>query len=201
MNQEAVAHDRRRLVEEIKGEVDKYWSETTHYDEVVQKSFELACLQEVLFGAEAVPSGIPPARLPEGKQIDLERIQNLIPWLADVSMPLSLDALLFFFQNREDLPDILHKCDQLNQLTKIVPAGILDRIESVPVEYRPLKNLVDQLLKWLQGNIPLNKVTLDDLPLTPPGDIDRALFPSYDVLLEVKGRPFAFSRIRREIPG
>ncbi len=201
MNQEAVAHDRLHLVEEIKEDVDKYWKEITHYDEAVQKTFELARLQEVLFGPDPVPSDVLPARLPEGTQINLDRIQNLLPWLANVSIPLSLEALLFFSKNRDGLPDILSKCEQLNQLTTILPDGIIVRIESVPVEFRPLKDLVDQLLKYLQNNTPLNMVVLDGLNLTPPSDIDRTLFPSYEVLIEVRGDRFTFGRIRRKVPG
>ena len=201
LNREAVATDRQQIFDEVKEETGHFWENIKHYDQMIQKTFEWAREQEALLGPDSDQSDILPSRLPENIRLEVERIRSLSDKFAHDPISLSMKSLEFLFNNRENLSDILLKCDRLNQLSASLSGLILNRITSIPPDLPLFADLIEQLLKHFQSNIHIKNLIPEGVVLSPPFGIDRTLFSSYEVLIDIKKRIFQLSELEGKFLG
>ncbi len=201
LNQEAVAIDRQKLFDKVKEETGQFWENIKQYDQQIQKTFEWAREQEALGVKHSDQSDALPPRLPENTRLDVERIRDLSNKFTYDPISLSLESLGSLFNKRENLSDILLKCDRLNQLSTSLPNLILNRISSIPPELLPFTDLIKELSKHLQNNIPKKNLIVEDIVFSPPLGIDRTLFPSYENLIDIKTKTSQLSELEGKFLG
>ncbi len=169
LNYEAVESDRRHLHEEIEEENRRFWETAQGYEEQVQKTYEWACSLEKI--AEAVPeaAGIKVPKIEDKVEMDFGRVRQLTERLQSFTADISLDGLVFFFQQQEELPRILETCEQLNRQHSAVPGHLLGKISTLPGEFDNFEKTVAGLAPHLSDDSLLRELAdiTPDLPQPP----------------------------------
>ncbi|MDY0280544.1 MAG: AAA domain-containing protein [Salinivirgaceae bacterium] len=172
-NRDAVAADRTRLFQEIDESNKLFWENQEQYQDRVQKAFILSQEEDALFGGGAC---IDPVRLPAGASIPIDRIRKMAENFQDHPLSISLDAFASLFARRNELPEVLEKCDRLNAMSASIPAAALGGISSAPDGLEFFEEIVAQLAVCLEKDVPLGEISLDSLSLQPPHDFGELTF-------------------------
>ena len=179
LNEEAVSEDRDRLHNEISDLTSAFWEDSDKYKEVIQMTFEWAREHEAVFGTTQDQSETVPPRLPSGVSIEITRIRAIIESLGTAPVGVSLNSLNALCQEKDGLPEILSKCDSLNQLNTSVSTEIMDKLESVPPEIAEFQVLIEKLLSYLEPDILTSQFKLEGVELLPPDNLSDAIISTY----------------------
>ena len=186
INKEAVTNDRESLYKQIENTNSLFWGAAEVQSEMGQRVLEWNQELEALLGHIPEDPKDIPARLPEGAVIDTERIQHLSTRLQNAALSISLDALKAIFKDREGLPGILEKCDQLNRISGSFQGDVFDKVSSVPPELAAFRKLVSELTQYLGSDIPLREMDVESLNPEIFCDLNDCLVISYESLLKAK---------------
>lgn len=170
VNCDAVAADRANLVEQIDKDNQLFWENRGRYEEVVQKVFALAQEEKALCGDSV---SFEPIRLPQGTIIPADRIRKIAGVFRGHPLSISLDALNSLFARRNELPEVLVKCDQLNKLMEAIPADVINKISAVPDGLDVLEDIAAKLAEHLEQDLPIGDIKLDGFEVVPPHDFGQ----------------------------
>jgi very-short-patch-repair endonuclease len=187
VNQDAVSNDRKRLYAEIDGINTHYWENTNEYTAAVQKAFECAQEIEAIFENDPDSNLIPP-KLPKDVSINVDRVKKLADRLGNYTLTISLEALAALFQDRNQLPDVLTKCDELNRLHATLPPEAVATITAVPPEPEPFEKVINQISQYFEEGIPIRNLSMDSVDFSQPDVFDENFSMPYRSFSDLKDR-------------
>ncbi|MDI9570585.1 MAG: AAA domain-containing protein [Pseudomonadota bacterium] len=198
MNREAVAEDRRSLLGQIDQANREFWEHTSEYKDTARKVLALAREEEALFGGHTVE----PIRLPAGTAMPVDRIRQLAQEFHDNPLSVSLDAFSTLFARQGELPEVLEKCNRLNELSASMTAATVAGASSVPNCLADLEAVVRKLAACLEEDAPIGGIALDDVRLDPPHDFGAltyqdilALKSDLTLLVELSAKLLGMGRL------
>lgn len=185
-NREAVSLDRSRLYEEIDERNKAFWNGVSGYGDTIDKAFRLTQEWEALFG-DAPRDDVEPRRLPPGASLDIDRVKELIGLFRENPVTVSLEGLVTLSRGRAKLPSILEQCDELNRAVSSLPPSAIEDISSVPDDLEDFETCIMRLAFCIEPDMPMGKLSLNNVALAAPREISSGLADSYANLLELKG--------------
>ena len=194
VNAEAITIDRDRFYEQIEKANLNFWKNTSEYHDFVRKTFEWIREGEAVCGAGQDLSEITPCRLTPGISIDLNRVRRVTSQLSNTPINVSMDALALIFKDRDRLPGILKKCDDLNQISAKIPTDIATKVQSVPTEISNFNELADRLSQCVEENVPIRDFAIERVKLSPPNGL-LALGTAFQDFKDIQGVRGKLSRL------
>ena len=201
VNQEAIAKDRERSFERIEKSNKAFWETPDGYNELMGQVFEWSREWEAVLGESLKDAEILPNRISDGTGFDSTRMPRLASLLQSTPLPLSLEALKALYQDREKLPDILSKCDQLNQVGAALPDDSLQKVPAVPAELRAFRELIDEISPCLDADSPLSEIDVNGLGFEPVEGLGTNLVLTYESLQDLKERLSKLAELEHKFLG
>jgi very-short-patch-repair endonuclease len=170
LRKEAVETDRERTRQAVEDEFNSFWKQADICEVRQRLTYAWATELEALRTAANCESLPPPRRFPEGRTVSADAIRRLTGAVTADGPSLSLEALAALFQARDQLPEVLRKCDELNRLAAGVPRDLCERVSEVPEELRRLQEIVVRLADATETGAVLAACEIDDLSIDVPAD-------------------------------
>ena len=188
INREAVEKDRNRVYGQIDEANKAFWENAVQYSEMVQKTFAWTQEAEALLGPEAALSDLTILKPPGDFYIDIDRLKRIIEKIAENPIPLSIKSLEALFEQRARLPEIINKCDQLNQLESSLSGEWVKKAGALPADTIAFETIIRELTEALEKNARIVDINIEGLVLSTPELFDDNQSLTYDALLEAKER-------------
>jgi very-short-patch-repair endonuclease len=198
VNREAVENDRAHLYEQIDKTNNEFWKSAVDYSDKVQKTFTWVQAAEALMGAEFALTDFTIPKLPNDLHIDIDRLKNAIVKVADSALVLSIKSLNQLFADRFRLPEIIKKCEQLNQLGEPPSGDMINKAAGLPEDTKSFERLIHRLSGSLEKHARIADIDFEGLNLSTPEIFDGDQTPAYDALSEAKNQLIALVEIEKK---
>lgn len=123
---------------------------------------------------------------PPGASLDIDRVKELVGLFGENPVTVSLEALVTLSRGRAKLPSILEQCDELNRAGSSLPSSAIENISSVPDDLEDFETCIMRLASCLEPDMPMGKLSPNNVAQAAPREIATGLADSYDSLLQLK---------------
>jgi len=171
LREEAIESDRERTRAAVASELKAFLGQTDTSEERTRLTLAWAVEIGALLD-NATREELPAIRrFPADVAIHAEAIRRLAGLVKSDGPSLSLESFGAMFEARDQMPVLLKKCDELNQLGAIIPAEIRGADSDVPDEIDRFGQVVKRLASCTTPGTTLAACTADTLTLAAPDGI------------------------------
>jgi very-short-patch-repair endonuclease len=186
VNRDAVENDRARVYGQVDEANKAFWKNGAKYGEMVQKTFAWIQEAEALLGQGADLSGLTIQKQSSDSHIDIDKLKNLIVKIVDNPLPLSAESFKVLFTERARIPELIRKCERLNQLESSLRGQWVKKKGALNENINEFESIIQKLTGAFEKNVRISDINIGGLELSPP-EICNDIQPlTFDTLLEAR---------------
>jgi len=198
-NQQAIESDKEKIAKNIASQITEFITKQRAYPEKIKKIIRYLELMEGLkergaFNIEEIEECIPsPSYMDSfehfsgfGENFSSKDFENL-----------SLQSLIKLYQKKQDIPGILHACEEINCIT--LEADDLEKVNIGTLKhFDDFKRILERLFSVFDNNIPISRFKVSKVQIEPHG-IHNVIEP-FSELLEIKRKLQVLLKLKPKIP-
>ena len=200
INYDAVARDRERVHNGLEQAGRQFWESAGDYEKLTSLVFEWSCLYETIVADLPEPCAWVPSRVDDTAALDFARFRQMCTNLQSRPLTLSLEGLSTLYETRNDLPQVLDLCEQLNRMGVSVDLPATNATALLPESLDEFSAIVNSLLPHLEQSATLQEIrnlaTSDEAPVREWPDIS-----SYKQLTAVLDAVSALAELEAKLLG
>ena len=200
-NPDAVAKDRESLLGRIGADHEEFWKSADTYPALLRDTFELVRLHDGLFRTEGDSDSVLIPRPEPGQVLDYGRVVHVAGALASAQCKVPLTALTFLFERRQEMTEMLDRCNRLNSARASLGEELLAIVQPIPDAITPFEALLPELATACREDQLLPGPNDTTLPIPSDALCNLGKIRTYDDLCWVRDTLQAIAAQERKFLG